>query len=262
MGGPGCAIASTAINWMAALAGLIVMLRAAPFRRLQVFARGSWPARAPLLGLLRLGLPMGISYLIEVTSYAFMALFIARFGTHTLAAHQIAGNVGTVLYMIPMSIGIATATLVALAIGRGRRDEARAISRHGILLAFSIAVVLAVLLMLSRHVIAAAYTPDPSVIHTAVGLLSIVAVYHVFDAVQVSTAFVLRSYRVSVVPTLIYAFALWGVGLGGGYVMGFDVAHVLPAGWRGANGFWIANTASLALAAFALSVYRALIVRR
>ena len=73
---------------------------------------------------LQLGIPMGLSYLIEVTSYTFMALFIARFGTTTLAGHQIAGNIGAVLYMTPLSIGIASSTLVSQALGAHRFDAA------------------------------------------------------------------------------------------------------------------------------------------
>ena len=67
---------------------------------------------------------MGLSYLIEVTSYTFMALFISRFGTTTLAGHQIAGNLGAVLYMTPLSIGIASSTLVSQALGAQRFDAA------------------------------------------------------------------------------------------------------------------------------------------
>ncbi|MGI4857030.1 MAG: MATE family efflux transporter [Janthinobacterium lividum] len=262
MGGLGCALASTAINWIEAALGAILLARGQPYRPLAIFSRFSWPSVPQLGALLRLGLPMGLSYLIEVTSYTFMAIFITRFGTATLAAHQIAGNVGAVLYMTPLSIGIATATLVAQALGAEERDRARTISRHGILLAGMIGLCYAVLVAVARHGIAAAYTNDTMVAGTAAGLLLIVAAYHCFDAVQVTTSFVLRSYRVTVVPTVIYAIALWGVGLGGGYVMGFNTLGMLPAWLTRANGFWIANTASLAVAAAMLVLYRRVVVRR
>lgn len=56
-------------------------------------------------------------------------------------------------------------------------------------------------------------------------------------------------------PTAIYAIALWGVGLGGGYLLGFDVGGAVPASLTGARGFWIANTASLMLAGGGLAFY-------
>ena len=262
LGGPGCALASTLINWMVASIGIVLMARGTTYRPFRIFSRFCWPNPAQQMALLRLGVPMGLSYLIEVTSYTFMALFIVHFGTSTLAGHQIAGNVGAVLYMTPLSIGIATATLVAQALGAGEAERARALSRRGIALAGSIAIVYASVVGLARHAIADAYTPDAAVAHAAATLLTIVAIYHLFDALQISTAFILRSYRVTVVPTVIYAVALWGVGLGGGYWLGFDVPGIIPAAFTGANGFWIANTASLAVAAVALIMCRSVVVRR
>src|SRR5260370_40361980 len=86
-------------------------------------------------------------------------------------------------------------------------------------------------------------------------LLAIVVFYHFFDALQITTAFVLRAYKVAVVPTVIYAVALWGVGLGGGYLLGFDVGGMVPAWLTGARGFWSANSASLAVAGCGLFLY-------
>lgn len=262
MGGPGCALTSTAINWFVACLGVIMMVRSDVYRPFKIFSRFSWPHVTHQVTLLKLGVPMGFSYLIEVTSYTFMALFIAHFGTAVLAGHQIAGNAGAVLYMTPLSIGIASGTLVAQAIGADDHARARRVSRHGIMLAGAIALVYALTLALLRVPIAHAYTTDAQVAAAAARLLLIVAFYHCFDALQVSTAFVLRSYQVTVVPTLIYAIALWGVGLGGGYWLGFDLPGNLPAFLTGANGFWIANTTSLGVAAAGLIVYRQRIVRR
>jgi MATE family multidrug resistance protein len=66
---------------------------------------------------------------------------------------------------------------------------------------------------------------------------------------------VLRAYKVAVVPTVIYAVALWGVGLGGGYLLGFNVTGFTPEWLTGARGFWVANTVSLAIAGIGLLLY-------
>jgi MATE family multidrug resistance protein len=204
---------------------------------------------------LKLGVPMGLSYLIEVTSYTFMALFIARFGTTTLAGHQIAGNIGAVLYMTPLSIGIATSTLVAQALGAHRYEAARTLARHGIAMAVAIACCYGVIVLALRPVIIAGYTPNAHVAQAAMPLVLIVVFYHLCDALQITSAFVLRAYRVAVVPTVIYAVALWGVGLGGGYALGFDVGGWVPESFTGARGFWLANAASLLIAGIGLALY-------
>ncbi len=255
LGGPGCGLASTLINWALALIGFTLVARLEVFRPLAIFARFCTPSWPHQKALLKLGLPMGLSYLIEVTSYTFMALFISHFGTTTLAGHQIAGNLGAVLYMTPLSIGIAASTLVARALGAGRPDEARLLARHGVAFAGLTAIGYACVVLALRHPIIEAYTPNPAVVAAALPLVTIVAFYHCVDALQVSTAFVLRAYKVAVVPTVIYAVALWGVGVGGGYLLGFDVGGRVPAVLTGARGFWSANFASLLIAGAALIAY-------
>ncbi|MDR5811926.1 MATE family efflux transporter [Caballeronia sp. LZ019] len=255
LGGPGCALASTLINWVLAVVGMTVLLKFEFFRPFGIFSRFTWPVLRRQFALLRLGIPMGLSYLIEVTSYTFMALFISRFGTTTLAGHQIAGNLGAVLYMTPLAIGIASSTLVSQALGAQRFDDAASISRHGIAMACVLALVYGVVLIAARPHVIAAYTPDPNVIAAAMPLVLIIFFYHLCDALQITTAFILRAYKVTIVPTVIYAIALWGIGLGGGYLLGFDVGGAIPASLQGARGFWIANSLSLGVAGVGLFVY-------
>ncbi len=254
-GGPGCALASTIINWLLGGVALLLLTRLDVFAPFAIFSRFCWPVWRRQAALLKLGLPMGLSYLIEVTSYTFMALFIARFGTTTLAGHQIAANLGAVLYMTPLSIGIATSTLVARALGAQRYAAAQALARRGILVACAIACCYGLIVLALRPYIIAGYTPNAQVAAAAMPLVLIVVFYHLCDALQITSAFVLRAYRIVVVPTVIYAVALWGVGLGGGYLLGFDVGGLAPAWLTGARGFWVANTASLVVAGVGLLFY-------
>ncbi|WJF88975.1 MATE family efflux transporter [Paraburkholderia bonniea] len=255
LGGPGCALATIAINWVLALVGLTLLTRLTVFQPFAIFSHFCWPVWQRQAAQLKLGIPLGLSYLIEVTSYTFMALFIARFGTTTLAGHQITGNIGAVLYMTPLSIGVAVSTLVAQALGAQRYDTAHTLARHGIMLACGLASFYGVIVLVLRPWIIAAYTPNAQVVAAAMPLVALVVFYHVFDALQVSTAFVLRAYKVAVVPTVIYAVALWGVGLGGGYVLGFNLTGLTPAWLAGAPGFWVANLLSLAIAGIGLLLY-------
>ncbi|MGI4848411.1 MAG: MATE family efflux transporter [Janthinobacterium lividum] len=262
-GGPGCAIATSVTAWLGVLAGL-VMARSMPFyRTIGLFGTGfagpRWKAQKELL---KLGIPMGLSYLIEVTAFTFMALFIARLGETAVAGHQIAANLGTVLYMLPLSIANATGILVAQAIGAGAWTQARHIGNAGIRLAIMLSMAAGLLVWLGRSAIIHAYTPDPAVAAAAMPLFVFIGFYQLFDSLQVSTAFVLRAYKVAIVPTLMYAIALWGVGLGGGVVTGFDLLGITPASVRGAAGFWLANSVSLALVGIGLLGYLKRVQRR
>jgi MATE family multidrug resistance protein len=193
--------------------------------------------------------------LIEVSAFTFMALFIARLGATVVAGHQITANFVTVLYMLPLSIASATGTLAAHALGARDSVAAHQISSIGIRIAGILAALLGTLVFALKSVIVHAYTPDPAIIATALPLFSFIGIYHLFDALQVSAAFVLRAYKIAVIPTIIYAIMLWGVGLGGGYLLGFNVLHSTPLLPAGAAGFWLGNTASVALAAIGLLWY-------
>lgn len=255
MGGPGCALASTLISWMWCLSSMLILRHGGAYRPLGIFAAWSWPMRSHLWALLRLGVPMGLTYLIEITSFTLMSVFITRLGTVTLAGHQIIANLGAVAYMLPLSLGIATSTLVAQAVGARDRAGARRIGWRGIRLAAALALAVGATLWLLRAPVLQAYASDAAVVQAALPLVAFVALYQAFDAVQVTTAFVLRAYKIALVPTVIYAVSLWGVGLGGGYLLGFGLIDGMPAFTRGAAGFWLANSVSLAIAGALLVFY-------
>ncbi|SNS98838.1 multidrug resistance protein, MATE family [Noviherbaspirillum humi] len=262
-GGPGCAMATTVIAWVSFLISFAILHTSPSYRDFRLFGAGFVPPRAAaLMALLRLGIPMGLSYLIEVTAFTFMALFIARLGATAVAGHQITANFATVLYMLPLSIANATSTLVAQAIGARQPQTARHVGYYGIALAGGLSATLGLLVWLLRGVIIRAYTPDPVIIAAATPLFVFIAFYQLFDAVQVTTAFVLRAYRVAVVPTVIYAVALWGVGLGGGYVLGLNPFGISPPMLQGAAGFWMGNSTSLGLVGLGLLWYLRRVQRR
>lgn len=263
MGGPGCALATTVIAWLMLLVCWI-SVRAAPYYKdFRLFNTG-WvrPNWASQKALLVLGIPMGLSYFIEVTGFTLMAFFIARLGDTAVAGHQIVANMGAVLYMLPLALGSATGTLVAQAIGAGNMTVARHMSLSGIRVAAICSVVTGLVVWILREQIVRAYTPDVTIIAAALPLFLFIAFYQLFDAIQVTTAFVLRAYKIAVVPTIIYAVALWGVGLGGGYIVGLDPFDIMPAAVKGAAGFWLANSISLAIVAVLLIWYLLLIQRR
>lgn len=256
LGGPGCAAATAVITWLTLAVGWIILRTGPSYRALRIFGSGfvapRWEAQSTLL---KLGIPMGLSYLIEVTAFAFMALFIARLGDTAVAGHQITANFATVLYMLPLSIASATSTLVAQSIGARHLDTAQRISSVGIRMAAVLSVTIGCIVWLTREAIVRAYTPDQAIIAAALPLFVFIAFYQLFDSVQVTAAFVLRAYKVAVVPTLMYAIALWGIGLGGGYLLGLNPLGISPPALQGAAGFWFGNSASLALVAAGLLWY-------
>ena len=257
MGGPGCAVATVIINWSWLLMTLGFVMFDRFYRPFKIFARFSMPDWHRIWTLLKLGAPIGFSYLIEVTSFTFMSLFIARLGTTALAGHQIVANMGTVIYMVPLSLSIATMTLVSQSIGANKPERAEEIGWSSVFFTTALCISIGIAVWIFRIQLLDLYDPPAEVKAFSIPLFLFIAFYQVFDALQITAAFILRAYRIAFWPMVIYAGSLWGVGLGGGYLMGFNVLGNTPVFLQGANGFWAGNSLSLGLAAcFLLYLFR------
>ncbi|MBI5899892.1 MAG: MATE family efflux transporter [Rhodocyclales bacterium] len=252
LGGAGCGWSTAATAWIMTIAAWLWCRRDADYAPYAVFARFDPPRLQALRELLKLGLPMGITFLVDVTAFTFMALFIARLGAATSAAHQIAANVAVFVFMVPLALGNATGVLVGQALGAGESRRARHAGLLGLGVACGIAGATGGMIWFGAGPIARAYTTDLAVAAAATSLLAIVGLYHAVDAVQAVMAQVLRGYKRATAPMLIYAVSLWGVGLGGGYLLALTDS-LGPA--RGAAGFWIAAVASLTLAGAGVTSY-------
>jgi MATE family multidrug resistance protein len=165
-----------------------------------------------------------------------------------VAGHQIAINLVSLMFMLPLAIANASTTLVAQQIGAGALAQARRLGWHGVALGAGLAAVLGTVVYLGRLPVLHMYTADEAVIAAAMPLLAWLALFHVADAVQTVVAFVLRAWRIATAPMFIYAGALWGVGIGGGYTLAFNLGGWAPQPLQGATGFWTAATAGLVVA--------------
>jgi MATE family multidrug resistance protein len=247
-GAVGCAWATVVVNYLFLLLALWLLRTQplyAPYAIWRPIERPDWRAIGQFA---RLGVPGGLAILVEVTSFTLMALFIARQGTLASAAHQIAANLAGVLYMVPLSIGIATSARVSYWLGRREASQARVAIRTGFKLGFVMALGLSATMALGRHDIAGIYARSPEVVALAASLLAWMAVYHLGDAAQALLVFVLRCYRVAVAPLVAYCVMLWGVGLAGGYVLAYrGIGNWAPQ--HSPLVFWQASTVALALLA-------------
>jgi MATE family multidrug resistance protein len=248
MGLVGCGWATLVVNY-AMLGAAVWLLRSDPFytgyRFWQRIEPPDWRA---LRQFARLGVPAGLSVLVEVTSFTLMALFIARLGTAASAAHQIAANLTAVAYMMPLSLSIATSARVSFWLGAGDAALARRACARGFELTVLFALLCAGAMAALRWQLAAVYSANPAVIALGATLLLATALYHLADALQTLCVFVLRCYHVTVMPLVLYCALLWGMGLGGGYLLAYR--GIGPwAAMASPLAFWLMAAGALALTA-------------
>jgi multidrug resistance protein, MATE family len=171
-----------------------------------------------------------------------------------VAGHQVAVNMVSVMFMMPLALANAATTLVAQRVGARDPADARRIGWHGMVIAAAASAVLGLAVYTLREPIVRLYTDNDVVVAAVLPLLAWVVVFHFFDAVQTMAAFVLRGWRIATLPMFIYAGSLIGVGLGGGWWLVFGPGRSIAPVWaQGASGYWVASTAGLVCAAVALT---------
>ena len=243
MGVRGSAYATSISRW-----GMFFWLLLASRRQLAPFWSGFNAAALDLkryLRLLRIGLPIGFHQSIEVLLFSAVALLMGRMGVAALAGHQIAINLASLSFMVPLGISGAAATRVGNAIGRRDMPGARRAAMASLLLGGGVMVVFATIFAVFPGPLARLYTKDVPTLAMAAALLPIAAVFQVFDGLQVVGTGVLRGAADTAFPAVLALLGFWAVGLPSGWLLGFRFS-------QGATGLWWGLTIGLAAVALLL----------
>ena len=250
LGAEGLGLASALIMWLQAITMAVYLARAERFRALRLFARLDPPRWAPIRSLLATGLPIGFTWMMEGGLFIATALLIARLGEVPAAAHQIAINVATLCFMVPMGLAEATTVRVGHAVGRGDGTALRRAAFAGYALVLLTQCASGLALLLANGPIAAIYTNDAAVASLAASLLLLAAAFQFPDGVQVLSAGALRGLKDTRVPMLLAAFAYWGIGMPAGAILGLGLGGLVEP--MGPRGMWMGLIAGLLVAAVLL----------
>ena len=199
----------------------------------------------PLARMLKLGLPIGIGQFFEYANFGGIALLMGLLGTNEMAAHQIAINISSFTFMVPVGIGSAGAVLVGNAIGRGDSAAARRAAKAALVTGAGFMLMSAFVMISQPRLLASVYSSDPAVLTIAIVLLPIAGLFQVFDGLQVVGAGVLRGTGDTRAPMLIALAGFWLVGMPISVYFGLFT----PAG---AAGLWWGFVAGLAAVAIFL----------
>ncbi len=249
----GAGVATTIINILMCLAAVAVAYAQAPFKKYRVLGRFWRPDWALMRQLLAIGLPMSGAFLLEFGLFAAAALVMGRLGAMELAAHQIALQVASIIFMVPFGISMAATVRVGQAVGRRDAQATRRAGLSALVLGMVFMASMVVLIVLLRGQIpgwflgesAAAAKPT---IDLAAQLLVVGATFFIADGLQTVAGGALRGLNDTRVPLLFAAFSFWGIGFVFAYGLGLHSS-------LGAIGVWI----GLALG---LTIYAGLLVWR
>lgn len=249
MGGAGCGVATALVYWIMLLALIGYVRHTKKLRYYPLFRRFCAINGSTQLAIFRLGLPVAIALFFEITIFAIVAILIAPLGASIVAAHQIAINFSSMVFMLPMSIANAVSIRVSFNLGQANKTQAKNASYAGFIVGLSLSVITALLTLIFKEQIALLYTNDQEVVLLAVTLIIFSAMYQCVDAIQVVAAGALRGYKEMKAIFSRTFIAYWIVGLPLGYSLAMTDLF-MPA--LGAKGFWIGITAGLTVAAILL----------
>ena len=125
LGGAGCGIATAIVYWAMFFGMLIYVYASKKLAHINLFKGFAWPDYNEISNIMKLGVPIALSLLFEVSLFSVVAIILAPFGSEIVASHQIAINFSGLLFMIPLSIAMAVTIKVGFAVGENKVEQAK-----------------------------------------------------------------------------------------------------------------------------------------
>lgn len=183
--------------------------------------------------LVTLGTPAALQITAEVGVFGAVAALAGRIDPVALAAHQVALNIASVTFMVPLGLASAGAVRVGHAVGR--RDAAGA-GRAGwsaIALGAGFMTAAALVFLVAPGWLVRLFTADAAVVATGVTLLRVAAAFQLFDGVQGVTTGALRGLgdtRTAMTANLV---GHWLIGLPFAAYVAFRLGYGVVGLWAG-----------------------------
>ncbi|MGM7635274.1 MATE family efflux transporter [Bacillus sp. Hm123] len=253
-GGVGAGYASALTYWIIAFIAAWIIHRERPFSDYKIFH--SFPAISfpKWKEILLIGVPIGLSIFFETSIFSAVTLLMSEYSTNVIAAHQIALNFSSMLYMVPMSMSMTLTIVVGFEIGAQRWKDAKIYSWFGVAITVFVSFLATILLFLFRDQIAGIYTSHPEVLKLASQFLLFAALFQLSDAIQAPVQGALRGYKDVNVTFFMTMISYWVIGLPLGYYLANETGLE-------AFGYWIGLISGLTAGALTLSA-RLLIIQR
>lgn len=245
LGAVGSSWATTLSRWALAL-----FMVAFAWRQLRPRLRPLLPdvfGFRPLLRVLALGAPIGIQYELELGIFSVVGLMMGRLGAIPMAANQVALNLASITFMVPLGVSIAASVLVGQAIGRGDMPEARRAALASLACGMGFMALSAVVMLTIPGMLARVYTTDVAVAALGASLIPIAGVFQVFDGMQVVSIGVLRGTGDTRTPMIVNVLGYWVIALPLSAWLGLYTA-------AGPQGMWWGLVVGLVVVAIVLSL--------
>ena len=246
MGSVGCGYATSLVSFIMLITLGLIIIFSNKYKKTELTKKFSLPTKNTTYEIFKLGIPIGIGIFVEMSMFSGAAIIIGQLGEIILAGHAIALNIASIVFMLPLAIGLAAATRIGNLIGENRLIEARYSSYTSVLLCFMGAFINMIILIFLRETFASFYTKDIQVFNIATHLLLFAAIFQIPDGIQMGSLGALRGYKDTFIPMIYLIISYWIFAIPFGYFLtnyGFT-------GALGAEGMWIGMIVGLVIFSF------------
>ena len=251
LGGVGCGYATTIVSFVMMIALILYIYISKHYKKTELFSDYSPPSVDTTKERFKLGFPIGFGIFIELSMFSGAAIILGILGETVVASHSIAINIASLFFMVPLSIGLASATRVGNLIGEQNPRQAKVASYATIYMCILGAVINSVIIIVFRTSLVGIYTTDLLVIDLAVSLLIFAAIFQIPDGIQMGALGGLRGYKDTFIPMILLFISYWIFAMPIGYYLtntGFNKP-------LGAAGMWYGMIIGLTIFSF-LSIGR------
>ena len=251
LGGVGCGYATTIVSFVMMIALILYIYISKNYKKTELFSGYSPPSAETTKEVFKLGFPIGFGIFIELSMFSGAAIILGILGETVVASHSIAINIASLFFMVPLSIGLASATRVGNLIGEQNPRQAKIASYTTIYMCILGALINSLIIIVFRTSLVGIYTTDLLVLDLAVSLLIFAAIFQIPDGIQMGALGGLRGYKDTFIPMILLFISYWIFAMPIGYFLtntGFNKP-------LGAAGMWYGMIIGLSIFSF-LSIGR------
>ena len=183
--------------------------------------------------LLSIGMPISLAVLVEFIAFNSVAIFMGRVSGVYAAAQNLVCSLTTVSFMIPFAISNAIAVKVGFANGAGQIEDLKKYSFVGVMLSVGFMICSALVFCAFPKFLVGLFTVDDVLFKIAVPVIYIIAVFQVFDGLQIALAGICKGVKQTDMVLLANFLAYWCVSVPVGYILAFKYNFKLVGFWIG-----------------------------
>jgi MATE family multidrug resistance protein len=243
MGSEGCGYATSIVSMIMFFLMLRIILSSKKYKKTELLKEFNGPSLKVSKEILKLGVPIGVGIFAEMTMFSGAAIIIGQLGDKILSGHAVALNIASILFMLPLAIGLAGSTRVGNLLGEKKFLDAKYSSYVGVSLCFIGALFNMIMLLIFKENFSSIYSKDIEVINVAISLLIYASIFQIPDGIQMGSLGALRGYKDTFAPMVFLLISYWIFAIPLGYFL-TNYGFTKPLG---AEGMWISMIMGLVL---------------